>query len=158
MPRYNYECLDCLDAANKRHAKDIEEHGHLTLDKYEEEVVYETSHPMNPSEDELCEACECPRCGSHRAERTLHGSEVRWYTRGYGFLDKAGCHRDMNRFKLTQDDPYAQYRQEGEVDHIKDQLDKGGRHNPKTKYFTSDSKSVEKAVKKAVDTPTPKDE
>lgn len=157
MPNYNYECLDCLDASLKRHADEVDKHGHLPLWYLEEEVIYETSHSMNPSEDERHEACECPRCGSHRAERTFHGSQILGYVRGYGFLDKAGCYRDMNRFKLTQDDPYGQYRQPGEVDHIKNKLDKGGQHDPKTQYFTP-QKTMEKAVDKAVHTPPPKDE
>lgn len=137
MPNYNYECLDCLDAALKNHDQEVAKHGHLPLDILESEVLYETSHSMKPTDDELYEACECPRCGSHRAERTFHGSQIVGYTRGYGFLDKAGCHRDMNRYRLEQDDPYSQYRQPGEVDHIKDNLNKGGKHNPRTKYFSS---------------------
>lgn len=156
MPRYNYECLNCLRKANKKYSALIKENGHLPLTLLESEVMYETSHGVSPSPEELYEACECPRCGSHKAEKTLHGSDVAVYTRGYGYLDKDGCHRDMNRFKLTQDDPYKQYREPGEVDNLKSKLDKGGKHNPKTQYFRT-SESMDKAVTKAVSTPPTKD-
>lgn len=155
MPTYNYECLNCLKKVEKKYAQEIaDNNGNLELTIYESEVIYETSHSVNPTEEELHEACECPRCGSHKAARTFHGSKITSFTRGYGFLDKAGCYRDMNRYKLTQDDPYANYRQDGEVDHIKDKLDKGGKHNPKTQYFpVTSTKSIEKAVSDVVNKP-----
>lgn len=156
MPTYNYECLDCLAVVEEKYKdKILENGGNLELAIFEQEVMFETIHSMNPSETELYAACECPRCGSRNCKKVFHGMNVTSYTRGYGFLDRAGCHRDMNRYKLTQGDPYAQYRQDGEVDHIKHQLDKGGKYNPNTKYFRtassdSDSSSVENAVKEVV--------
>jgi len=157
MPNYNYICLDCQKVALKKHENNLNSQGGLSPQVLEEEVLYETSHPIEATDKQLREACECPRCGSHKAERTLHGSTIIGYVHGYGYLDKAGCKRDMNRYKLIEDDPYGQYRQPGEVEHIKGNLDKGAKHDPKSKHFVP-NKTMESAVEKAVHTPTPKDE
>lgn len=143
MPRYNYECIDCLERVRSKYAGDLAESGDIPIDVLEREVLYETSHSMDPTDEELHASCECPRCGSHNAVRSFHGSEIRSYIRGYGYLDKAGCKRDMNKHALENNDPYSQYRGPGEVEHIKSQLDKGGKHNPNTKYFSM-KKSDEK--------------
>lgn len=136
MPNYNYECKRCLKKANGKYSGLVQEYGHLPLDLLEQEVLFETYHSMNPSEEELNTACVCPRCGSTDCSKVYHDMHVHTYTRGYGYLDKAGCHRDMNRYKLTKEDPYKQYREPGEADHIANKLDKGGKFDPKTKYFT----------------------
>lgn len=144
MPRYNYECLECKEKAYKDHKGDLVEDnsGALVLPEelYESLVIFETSHSMEPSEEELLEAKECPRCNSTKCEMTLYDTRTHSFIRGYGFLDKAGAKRDMNRFKLHNDDPYADYRVAGEVDHIDSQLKKGGKHDPKTKYFSVSEK------------------
>lgn len=60
-----------------------------------------------------------------------------FYNRGYGYLDKSGCRRDMNLYKVAYDeDPYGYMRQPGELDDLKTRLRKGGKFNPKTRYFT----------------------
>ena len=64
----------------------IDDQDNLPLDILESEVVYETSHSMNATDDELFEACECPRCGSHEAKRSLYGYNVRSYVKNYGYL------------------------------------------------------------------------
>ncbi len=117
MPEYNYECNDCKNSV-------IAEHGtEVSREVYEECVLFVTSHAMEPTEDELAEALICPRCGSADAVKTFHGNRVHGYVRGYGFLDKAGAKRDMNMFHLTQDDPYSEYREAGEVDHLKAKIE-----------------------------------
>jgi hypothetical protein len=139
MPRYNYECLKCKKKAYKDHKEELVEDNsgdlQLPVELYETLVIFETSHSIQPTDKELIEAKECPRCGGTDCERTLYGTETHSYIRGYGFLDKAGAKRDMNRFKLHNDDPYKDYRVAGEVDHIDSQLKKGGKHDPNTKYF-----------------------
>lgn len=142
MPNYNYECQECLEKANIRHADLVSEYGHLPLELLEQEVLFETFHSMNPTEEELLEACKCPRCESTNCQKIFHDMHVHSYTRGYGFLDKAGCHRDMNRFKLQQEDPYKQYRESGEADHLNSKLEKGGKFDPKTKYFVNNSSNI----------------
>lgn len=142
MPNYVYECLNC-----KKKLGSIE----LTDEQYQAEILYEVKHSMEPSAEELHKACECPRCKSHKAKRVYWGYEITTYTRGYGFLDKAGATRDMNIYKLTQDDPYAQYRVDGEADDIKTRLQRQGQHNPKTKVFAP--KITDKDVSKVVNKP-----
>ncbi len=144
MPNYVYECLNCI----KKLSKPLDQ---LNDEEYESLVLYEARHSMEPSEEELHKACECPRCKSHKAKRVYYGYSVTTYTLGYGFLDKAGATRDMNIYKLEKEDPYAEYREPGEASDIKDKLQKQGRHNPKTKYFPN--KVTEKDVKKVVDKP-----
>lgn len=144
MPNYVYECLDCI----KSSSVPVEE---MCQEQLEQDILYEARHSMDPSKDELYKACECPRCGSHNAKRVYYGYDITTYTRGYGFLDKAGARRDMNMYKLTTDDPYGQYREAGEVDDIKDRLQRGGKHNPKSKHFVQNIS--EKDVQKVTDKP-----
>lgn len=158
MATYNYECRDCEKKTIEEYTdKLIEDDGGIKLppDLYEEFVLFETSHSMSPTEEELYEATECPRCEGHNCEKTMYGANVIGYIKGYGWLDRAGATRDMNRCKLKDDDPYAQYRVDGEVDHIDNQLKKGGIRNPRTKRFLIDTNTMEKAVTKVSDTPTP---
>jgi hypothetical protein len=51
MPRYNYICNDCEDKAVAEFGED-----NITKEQYEELVLFETSHAMEPSEKELLEA------------------------------------------------------------------------------------------------------
>lgn len=148
MATYNYECLDCLKSVKER--LNIVEDSDIPIELYESDVLYETSHLIKATKKEIHNACVCPRCGGHNARKSMYGNSVISYVRGYGYLDRAGCSRDMNKYKLTEDDPYAQYRMPGEVEHIKSNLDKQGKHNPKTQYFTANSKSMEKAVTESV--------
>lgn len=143
MPRYDYACHACEKKQQAKLKRD------LTSEEYDEMVLFETSHMMNPTEEELREASKCPRCGSNNCTKSLKNSNVTSYILGNGFLDVAGAKRDMNLYKLTQEDPYANYRAPGEVDHIKSNLSKGGKYDPKTKYFTAkDNKSKKKKDKK----------
>lgn len=144
--RYNYHCHDCYTTASKELDRD------LTIEEYEELVLFETSHSMNPTPEELYEATECPRCHNRNCEKSFHGLNIIGYVRGNGYLDRVGVQRDMNKFKLTQDDPYGQYRVTGEVDELKARIDRAGKHNPKTMYSVP-TKEMEKAVEKAVYTP-----
>lgn len=135
MPNYNYQCLDCLDNSIHKN-NDVLINGQLPDDIYESEVLYEVKHSVKTTKEELDVLCRCPRCGSINYEKSLYNVNITSYTRGYGYLDKNGCVRDMNKYKLLNDDPYAKYRQPGEVDHLKDKLDKQGKHDPKTVYFS----------------------
>ena len=151
MPRYNYECLDCKDSAFSKHKKllHIGPSGEqeLPVELYEELVLFETYHPIKPTKKEYKAATECPRCGGHNSQKTMYGSDISGYIRGYGFLDRTGAVRDMNRYKLANDDPYAQYRVPGEVDHIDQTLKKQGQHDPKRKHFLTAQSDTNKKIK-----------
>jgi Zn-finger nucleic acid-binding protein len=157
MANYNYECLACKKKAFKKFADRLIIDGsgekQLPPELYEEFVLFETSHSMMPSEEELREALECPRCGKRDAIKTMYGAEIHSYIRGYGWLDRSGIKRDMNRYTLANNDPYAQYREPGEADHIDSQLKKQGQHNPKTKHYAGSGKEMEKAVRQVISTP-----
>ena len=148
MPRYNYECLTCLQQALIKHFGDQEISEDLILpdEIYENEVLFETSHPMEPTNEELHTATECPRCGGHDCKRVYYNYDIHSYIRGYGWLDKAGIKRDMNKHTLMNNDPYAQYRTPGEVEHIKSSLEKSGKRNPNTKYYPITTGDVDKVV------------
>jgi len=148
MPLYNYECNICT-------AKFKETVGgrDLTIAELEEHSLFETKHPMKPTPEELAESVVCPRCQSQDCDRSFHGTNIIGYVRGYGFLDRVGCKRDMNVYKLTQDDPYGVYRQGGEVDHIKNKLQKMGQHQPNTIYSVPEA-DMKEQVAKAVFTKT----
>lgn len=140
MPYYNYHCLDCLRSAKQEYQKN--DNPELSIDEVQlpdnlyQNQLYEVRHMLTATKEELDELCKCPKCGGVNYEKSIYGLNVISYTRGYGYLDKKGCTRDMNKYKLVNEDPYAQYRQPGEVDHLKDKLDKAGKHDPKTKFFT----------------------
>ena len=103
---------------------------------YEEAVLFETYHSMEPSEEELAKAIICPRCNGSNCAKSFHGVNVRGYLRGYGWKDKAGAKRDMHVYHLDNQDPYSKHRVPGEADHIRRQLKDQGKHDPKTKVFT----------------------
>lgn len=146
MATYVYECQDCL-------AKATDGGRELTKDEYEAEALFETTHPMEPTDEELHEATKCPRCEGNNCMKVFYGSNITCYVRGNGYLDKAGCHRDMNMHKLETDDPYAEYREPGEVDDIKSRLKRAGQHDPKSKhYVVSESSGMQKAVSDAAKT------
>lgn len=107
----------------------------LPVEVLEADVLFETSHAIHPSKEELQKAKRCPRCGSTKCELTLYGTNTHSFIRGYGWRDKEGAKRDMNLYTLANDDPYADYRVPGEVDHIKTELKKKGKHNPKPQHF-----------------------
>jgi hypothetical protein len=143
---YDYACKDCLD-------KLVESVGdrEITDQEYQDLVLFETTHSLFPTDEELKLATTCPRCGGNNCTKSLQNSQVISYIRGNGYLDKAGAKRDMNKFKVQQEDPYAQYRQPGEVDEIVNNLNKAGKHNPNTKHFLATStKSMTEAVKKSI--------
>ena len=144
MPRYNYLCKDCDEKANKQFGEDI------TQEQFEEHVLFETSHAMEPSEAELAEAKKCPRCGGTDCEICIYGTEIHSYIRGYGWLDKNGIRRDMNLFKLTSDDPYAKYRVAGEVDDMAQKLRNAGKHESKPTHFVQNDKAMAATVEKVV--------
>ena len=150
MPRYDYACNKCEKAAKRRLKRD------LTSIEYDEMVLFETSHTMNPTDSELLEAKKCPRCGGVDCQKSMKNSKIISYVLGNGFLDKSGVKRDMNLYHLTQDDPYAEYRQPGEVDDMKAKLKRGGQHNPNTKHFPISNSGMVEAVKEAVSKTTPK--
>jgi len=147
MPYYHYACDDCKTVAVKKLKRD------LTSEEYDVKVLFETSHAMKPSDKELKEAKTCPRCSGCNCERSYKYSEITGYVRGNGYLDKQGVKRDMNLHHLTQNDPYAEYRQPGEVEDMKTKLVRGGRHNPNRRHYDVSSPAVEpgnKEVAKSV--------
>lgn len=91
--------------------------------------VFETSHGMTEKPK-----IKCPKCSGVDTEIAFLTTPVS-YIRGQGWLDVSGRRRDMNLWKLQNDDPYKRMRQRGEKDDMVNKLKRGGKHNPKTKYF-----------------------
>lgn len=138
MPIYIYCCSKC-EAKIKQPVSE---------DEFEELALFETSHAMEPSKKELLEATECPRCGSHDCHKSYAHHNVTAYIRGNGWLDKNGATRDRNIHTIDNNDPYAEYRQSGEVDHIKSQLKAKGKHDPKTQHYVVTKPKTPKTPKK----------
>ncbi len=153
MPYYNYICRTCEKKVKRRLKRQKREE--MTKQEYEEECLFETSHAFDPTPKELAEATVCPRCQGTDCDKTMYGVTFTCYVRGNGYLDKEGCHRDMNRHKLETDDPYGNMRVPGEVDEMKAKLKRAGQHNPNTKTFAPDAKGMEQAVSQAANSPTP---
>lgn len=150
MPTYFAACKDCAEKLQKKLKKEKREQ---TNAEYEELVLFETFYMLSATEDEIKEAMTCPRCNGTNTETTLYGcGNVIMYVRGNGYLDRAGCQRDMHLHHLTTDDPYADMRVPGEVDDLKERLRRGGHKKSNPKHFVVQAE-MEKAVKKAVTTP-----
>lgn len=148
---YIYACASCeRKAVRKFKSKLISDGNSKTLpaEIYAREVLFETSHGMKPKPEELKEATKCPRCGGHDCQKSFHGFAVTGYIRGYGWMDKSGVNRDMNLYHLDNKDPYAEHRVDGEVDHIKSQLKKAGKHQTKPIYSVGKSSTPKKPTKK----------
>lgn len=156
MPTYNYECNSCKAKAYAEHSELLENDSQgekcLPRELYEELILFETEHSLRPSEKELYAATECPRCNGHDCTRTMYGTRIHSYVRGYGWKDRVGARRDMNRYKLANDDPYAEHREHGEAEYLDNKLKKEGQYNPHTTYFVptaSDTKTEVKPKTKA---------
>jgi hypothetical protein len=129
MPTYHYLCLDCQKQAESVKGSEL-----IGTEMWE--VVFETSHRMEPTKKELRQARECPRCGGYNTEQTMFGVDIAVaYIRGNGYLDQVGRRRDMHLHKLKTEDPYAEHRTPGEVDDLEVRLKRAGQHNPNTRYF-----------------------
>ena len=144
MPTYNYICRKCEKAT-------IRKYGDPSIKQYEDLIIFETSHMMNPTDKELSEAVICPRCNNTDCYKTMMGTNTRSYILGYGYLDKAGAKRDMAVFHLTQHDPYGYMRESGEADNMADGFRKANKHDPKSMVFDM---SMTEAVKEAVNKPS----
>lgn len=121
--------------------------------EFEEGVLFETAHAIMATDAQVAEAMVCPRCDGSNCEKTFLGYSVVSYIRGNGYLDKVGVKRDMNLFKLSEDDPYAEYRVPGEVDDMKAGIKKAGQHQPRRQHFDARPKGMRKAVEEAVMSP-----
>jgi len=128
--RYNYACTrGCKydDYIKSNQASDM-----CLIVVKSGDLVWEETHGMKEDPP-----IQCPLCGE-KAAKTMQGMGMPVsYIRGNGYLDRAGCLRDMNLYKMENNqDPYASMRQPGEADEVKDKLRRAGKHNPKRKYFS----------------------
>lgn len=142
MPNYDYACNKCEAKQKSKLKRD------LTDEEYQQLVLFETSHGINPTDEELKAATICPRCNSNDCRKSLMNINITSYIRGNGYLDIAGAKRDMNKYHLTQDDPYKEYRQPGEVDHLKSKLERAGKRDPKSKVYDVSVRKTNKPDKK----------
>jgi predicted nucleic acid-binding Zn ribbon protein len=101
--RYDYKCNDCSTE--------------------EEWVVFEVSHGINEKPK-----IKCPVCKGQKIERAYLENCQAIYTKGYGWMDKKGRRRDMNLYKLVNDDPYVGMREKGEQEDLAQRLRVGGKH------------------------------
>lgn len=77
----------------------------------------------------------CPICNKV-SFHTMAGTQVYGYTKGEGFLDKAGVRREMNLHTLKTNDPYAYLRPEGDKEEMIKKIEKNGRREMKYKNFS----------------------
>lgn len=122
----------------------------ITQQEFEEGILFETCHSITATDDEIAAAMICPRCDGVDCEKTFLGYNVTSYIRGNGYLDKVGVRRDMNLCRLTEDDPYSEYRVAGEVDDMKVKLKRAGQHNPHKKHYRVKVEEMEEAVTSAI--------
>ena len=138
--KYFYRCKECKLRDLDPEMVEADEHNFALqerfmrfteegeLDLKETAIVWEVSHGMTESPDVPCPVCE------ESAVRIITGGSA-FYFRGNGYLDKDGCRRDMNLYKLLKDDPYGHMRQPGEKDDLIAKLKNRGKHNPNRKIY-----------------------
>lgn len=130
------ECCKLADAPNQVFEENTVVLPERIVDRDEEgninesttPIILEIHHGMSETPEIKCPVCE------HECIRVIAKS-VTAYFRGYGYLDKKGCYRDMNLYKLQTDDPYGYMRQPGEAEFMADQIKKKGKFDPKPKHF-----------------------
>lgn len=93
------------------------------------ESVFETSHAMDKKP-----RVKCPECGSLKTEVAFLTTPTS-YIKGNGYLDVKGRRRDMNLYKLVNDDPYKGMRQPGEAADLAENLRRGGKRKKNPKHF-----------------------
>jgi hypothetical protein len=134
--RYYYICNDCLKEAAACDIKDI------PVDEYHyicSLLVIEVSHAPNQAVDLKCETC-----GGTNLKKLL--TPPLSYTKGYGYLDKAGTTNDRDLYLMTENqDPYKSSRKPGDKQEIIRKLRKNKEFNPKTKVTHMSTKTSKKA-------------
>jgi hypothetical protein len=119
MPKYDFCCPKCsnLKGIDKSVIEDLDirirnKELFFTIDC---KMADKPEHP------------KCPKCGK-KSSRNFDEQNNESWIRGCGLVnDRPGARRDMNKHHLVNDDPYAQYRQSGEVDHLVDKCDRAGK-------------------------------
>lgn len=131
---YNYVCLDCVKKMEDAKGSDLNASEMAS-------IAFEITHKMFADEQEIYNISACPICSSHNTQKSINGYDVHGYVAGNGILDKAGCRKEMNLYKLTAKDenggtldPYDEYREAGEVDDLKVRIKRQGKAKPK--YFS----------------------
>ena len=107
MPTYEYVCWNC--SRSKENRADF--------------FILEVKHRMSEEPK-----FDCPICRGDQIERIISVPSA-VYVKGNGYLDKKGAHRDMNRYKLRHDDPYAHMREPGEAEELDRKLKDQGKIN-----------------------------
>ena len=102
--------------------------------------IWVVEHPMAEVRTENCPICK------DKARKVIQKVGAA-YIRGNGYLDKTGCMRDMNLYKLQKDDPYGYMREAGEKDHLVDKFKAAGRHQKNPIRFYDKSVKSKKPKK-----------
>jgi hypothetical protein len=134
MPRYNYECPKCkMWDYIKNDSIPLQEEVFVEPevdDIGDAPFIWEVSYPMGYDKATKTFAdppvIRCPICDSVSVH-TMAGTRIgAAYTRGNGFLDKAGVRREMNLHTLKANDPYAHIRPEGDKEEMIKKIEKTG--------------------------------
>ena len=149
--RYYYYCeKDCtIDAYSKSPADGF----FLAVPKEckrikDEPLIWEVEHEMMEDPKITCPVCTGP------AAKSLRFSNATFTFRGNWAMDKAGCKREMDLYKLAnpQDNDYDKYYEPGERDHIRSTLIKTGRKAMRNKQVPVAEKAVIKRMAKKKNT------
>jgi putative FmdB family regulatory protein len=91
------------------------------------ETVLEVTHGMLEKPTIKCDKC-------HRVMRLVFSVPM-VYVRGYGWCDKKGAKRDMNLWKLKNEDPYAKIRPPGDKSDLEHKLTQGGKRQKNRRHY-----------------------
>ena len=111
----------------------LTEDGNIDIEKTP--LTWFVSHLMRESPTVRCPVC------NNKAKKVIQ--RVQSYLRGNCYLDIAGCKKDMNIFKLQNDDPYGHMRQPGEKEDLITKLKRGKK--AKTQTYVMPSKAIPKS-------------
>lgn len=95
-------------------------------------LVWLVKHGMFDEVDIKCPVCE----GTTRKVMCAVPS----YVRGNCYLDVEGCRRDMNLYKLQNNDPYDYMRQPGEKEELIAKIKRGNKAKPQYYHMGGGSK------------------
>ena len=127
---YHYICHDCLTAHAKQPIKELSVSDYQSLCS---QLAFQIQHGPKEKPE-----VKCPNCDGANTKKLLGIDSS--YTRGYGFLDKAGAKTDMDlHLMVTNNDPYKEHRKGSDKADTIRRLQKKKEYDPNSKSINMGS-------------------
>lgn len=125
--------MDCVSAGEVKLGRSL-------TDEEQTVLLFEASHSMFPTTEELKQETQCPLCEGYNTKITLLETTQSTFIRGGDWREfkkkNAGAlQRDMALHQLQNNDPYGYMRPAGEKAELVDRLRAGSKKPSKQKHF-----------------------